>query len=62
MATADSEAAGRMDLLTVVLHELGHVLGLGHGDEGTLMDDTLSVGTRRVWEDLDWLEDDWDDI
>ncbi|MGH9281861.1 MAG: hypothetical protein ACRD0S_02875, partial [Acidimicrobiales bacterium] len=32
----------RMDLLTVVRHELGHVLGLGHG-EG-LMDPSLEVG------------------
>ena len=42
-----SEAARRVDLLTVVMHELGHVLGYGHEDEG-LMDDTLPLGTRRL--------------
>jgi hypothetical protein len=39
-----------VDLLTVVLHELGHVLGLGHQDEG-IMDDTLPLGTRRLPDD-----------
>jgi hypothetical protein len=55
VATGDSPAHERVDLLTVVLHEMGHILGLGHGAEGTLMDDTLPLGTRRVLEDLDWL-------
>jgi hypothetical protein len=51
-ATPASPAAGRMDLLTVVMHELGHVLGLGdlnadaHGDG--LMDTALTPGTRRL--------------
>jgi hypothetical protein len=40
-------ASDRADLLTVVLHELGHVLGHGHEDQG-LMDDTLPLATRRL--------------
>jgi hypothetical protein len=35
------------DLLTVVLHELGHFLGREHADDG-LMDDRLPVSTRRL--------------
>jgi hypothetical protein len=55
VAIGDGPAADRVDLLTVVLHEMGHVLGREHGDDGTVMDGTLPLGTRRVWEDLDWL-------
>jgi hypothetical protein len=43
--TGDIAALQRVDLLTVVLHELGHVLGYEHGDGG-YMDATLSPGTR----------------
>ncbi|MCI0460974.1 MAG: Ig-like domain-containing protein [Gemmataceae bacterium] len=46
------EAAGRMDLLTVVMHELSHGLGLDDLDPGAhpdaLMAATLTPGTRRT--------------
>ena len=38
----------RMDLLTVIEHEMGHVLGYEHdADSGSVMYDTLTAGTRR---------------
>jgi hypothetical protein len=52
LADDSSIALGRMDLLTVVMHELGHVLGLEDlnfaGDAGDLMCETLPAGVRRV--------------
>ncbi len=39
-----------VDLLTTVLHELGHVLGFEHEDHG-VMEETLPLGTRRLWAD-----------
>jgi matrixin len=41
--------AGRMDLLTVLAHELGHLLSFGHDSEpGNLMSETLAPGTRLL--------------
>jgi VCBS repeat-containing protein len=50
MATSSSPALGRMDLLTVVMHEMGHVLGFKDMDPnaGALMSETLDAGTRRL--------------
>ncbi len=52
-----SPTSGRMDLLTVVEHELGHVLGLddlnGNGHAGGLMDELLDTGVRRLVFGLD---------
>jgi hypothetical protein len=47
LATPASTAYGDMDLLTVVMHEMGHLLGMEHADQG-LMDDSLRAGTRSV--------------
>jgi hypothetical protein len=49
---AATPAAGRMDLLTVVAHEMGHLLGLPDVPEAQapddLMDQTLEPGVRRL--------------
>ena len=44
--------AGRIDLASVVIHELGHVLGLDHDDTSanSVMRDTLGAGARLVSE------------
>jgi hypothetical protein len=43
-------ARGRVDLLTVVLHEMGHLAGRGdqYTGDGDLMDTVLSTGHRRT--------------
>ena len=50
VADRQSEANGRMDLLTAISHKLGHAVGFEHGDpadgQTTLMDPTLSAGVR----------------
>ena len=51
--TSDDLAADRIDLLTAVAHELGHVLGLDDGDDDSLMDDQLSAGVRHSIEAVD---------
>src|SRR3989442_2750513 len=45
-AQPGSPARGRMDLLTVVEHEIGHVLGFHHDDPIAPMADVLAPGRR----------------
>ena len=47
IAKQSSPAFGRMDLLTAVLHEIGHLLGYEHGDDA-LMNATLEAGQRKL--------------
>jgi hypothetical protein len=58
LANESTDAYGRMDLLTVVMHELGHVLGFGEGDPKPydLMSETLDAGTREVYVNTDGIK------
>jgi hypothetical protein len=47
-ATAAARDAGRIDLVTVLAHELGHALGLAHDDTGGVMAPALAPGERRL--------------
>jgi hypothetical protein len=48
-AAPSSAAAGHLDLLTAVMHEMGHELGLDHtADAHALMFDSLVDGERRL--------------
>ncbi len=49
LPAVDSRAVDRIDLLTVVEHELGHVAGLGdtYAQTNDIMDGVLGTGIRR---------------
>ncbi len=55
-ALPGSFSVDRVDLLTVIMHELGHVLGYDHPDGG-VMEESIPLGTRRVWDDESLLDD-----
>jgi VCBS repeat-containing protein len=49
VAKAGSAAAGKMDMLSVLLHEYGHALGINHSaDPNDYMGTTLTAGVRRL--------------
>lgn len=46
---SSGDALQHIDLLTVIVHELGHILGLEDNDiKGNLMNRSLDIGTRRL--------------
>ncbi len=47
VAESDGKAAGRYDLLTAVIHEVGHILGFEDIASGDVMTATLQLGLRR---------------
>jgi len=47
-AQPGSEAGVSIDLLTAVMHELGHVVGLSDTDDHSIMHGTLGPGIRRT--------------
>jgi hypothetical protein len=49
LVAAGGDAGQHIDLLTAVMHEIGHVIGLEHADApGDIMDKTVDVGVRRL--------------
>ena len=45
---AGMESARRLDLLTVLIHEIGHVLNVGHSQSNDVMSNMLPPGERRL--------------
>lgn len=52
LAAPNSEASGKMDLLSVAMHEIGHLLNFDHTDTG-LMSVSLDAGVRSAVPDDD---------
>lgn len=53
----DQGEQDRIDALSVIMHELGHLLGMEHDDHG-LMQPTLAAGSRHLADATDLLDDD----
>ncbi|MBK9021683.1 MAG: hypothetical protein IPL72_17550 [Sulfuritalea sp.] len=53
IADTGSDAFDRIDLLTVLVHEIGHVVGFDHDSDLAVMDADLSVGRRIELADTD---------
>jgi CSLREA domain-containing protein len=51
LAYDDGPANGRVDLLTTVMHELGHLIGYGHSDGDDAMHEALPPSVRRLFAD-----------
>lgn len=47
IAPGGSDADGKIDMVTFFEHEIGHILGFGHGDVGVMLS-TLPRGVRRL--------------
>ncbi|WP_172327532.1 LEPR-XLL domain-containing protein, partial [Mangrovicoccus sp. HB161399] len=58
LAAVSPEAAAGYDALTVVMHEIGHGLGLGDGSGTALMDGALAKG-QRLLPSASGLQDGW---
>lgn len=56
IALPGSEAAGLIDIWTVIRHELGHLLGYEHQDSG-VMESTLDPGVRKLADGTDETDD-----
>ncbi|MGD8417386.1 MAG: hypothetical protein PVH91_10035, partial [Pseudomonadales bacterium] len=52
LAIVAGAADGLIDLLTVLIHEIGHVLGFTHGSQLLVMGPTLDLGQRVLLDDL----------
>ncbi|MGY8767353.1 MAG: peptidylprolyl isomerase [Pirellulales bacterium] len=54
VAIEGSEADARIDLLTVLMHELGHILQVQHAETG-IMQESIGTGTRyELIDDTQW--------
>ncbi len=48
LRATDDDATNRIDLLSVLMHEIGHVAGLDHAEHDPLMSVSLATGLRLV--------------